>query len=277
MGVLNVTPDSFSDGGLHYSTDRAVQHALAMLDEGADIVDVGGMSTRPGAPSVPEDDELARVTPVVEGIMRARPEALVSIDTTKPAVAAAALERGAAMVNDVRGLKNNPELAAIAARSDAAMVLMHSSGTSEVMQSRTSYERFPGDIVDSLADSIRVAREAGVGPDQIICDPGFGFGKTPEQNVSLLQDLHELEDLGAAILCGVSRKSFLGALTGHPIPGDRDVATHVAGSLAVLAGAHILRVHDLPGARDSLCVLEAVVYDRAPRRTGEATPQEAAA
>ena len=270
MGVLNVTPDSFSDGGLFTKLDLAVDHAVAMIDEGADIIDVGGMSTRPGAVQIPEDEELARVVPVIEGILGARPDALISVDTSKPAVAAAALERGAAIVNDVRGLQDCPELAGMAAQAGAAMVLMHSSGTSDIMQSRTDYERFPEDVIDSLAASLRTALEAGVGEDQLVCDPGFGFGKTWMQNVVMLRKLRRFARLDAAILCGLSRKSFLGVLTDRAEPRERDVATHVAGTLAALFGAHILRVHDLEGARDALAVTEAVAFDRAPSWTDEA-------
>jgi len=257
MGVLNTTPDSFSDGGNFLSTDKAIAHGLHLLESGADILDIGGMSTRPGAVEVSADEERARTYPVIKAIRVKCPEAILSIDTMKAEVAEAALEAGADIINDVRGLADEPRLAELAATSGAGLILMHSSGTPDVMQSKTQYNEFPGDILRALEKSAQVAERSGVRAEQIILDPGFGFGKTAQQSTEMLQHVQDFAALGYALLCGLSRKSFLGWITGVEIATERDVATHTAGILCLQQGAQILRVHDVIGARDSLAVWRA--------------------
>lgn len=254
MGVLNTTPDSFSDGGSFLDPEKAIAHGLHLLDIGAHILDIGGMSTRPGAAEVSATEESARTAPVIREIRARRPNAILSIDTMKASVAESALEAGADIINDVRGLADEPRLAQLAADSGAGLILMHSSGTPDVMQTRTEYSDFPGDIIRGLGASAEKALAAGVARDQIVIDPGFGFGKTAAQSAAMLRQLEAFTSLGFPLLCGVSRKSFLGWITGIDEATRRDVATHVAGILAVQRGARILRVHDVAGARETLSV-----------------------
>jgi dihydropteroate synthase len=237
MGIINVTPDSFSGDGVAGRPDAAISQGLRMLDEGADLLDVGGESTRPGYIPVSEADELARVLGVVSGLV-ATGRAPVSVDTTKPAVAAACLKAGAAIVNDIWGLSRAPELATLAARSGAAVVVMHN-------QVGTEYGRdLMAEISASLRESVAIAVRAGVPPERVIVDPGIGFGKTAEQNVEVLRRLGELRDLGQPILVGTSRKSFLEKIFGLAL-GDRLFGTAASVAAAVLKGADIVRVHDV--------------------------------
>ena len=208
MGVVNVTPDSFSDGGRFLERERAVEQALVLLDQGADILDIGGESTRPGARAVPLEEELERVLPVIEGIRRRRPEALVSIDTYKAPVARAALEAGAVMINDITALGGDPDMAALAAESKAALVLMHMKGTPRTMQKNPTYDDVVAEVREFLARRLERALAAGVEAQRIMLDPGIGFGKTLEHNLLLIRHLGSLRSLGRPLLLGASRKAF---------------------------------------------------------------------
>jgi dihydropteroate synthase len=249
VGVLNVTPDSFSDGGRFLDPGAAVEHALRMAAEGADLVDVGGESTRPGAPEVSEEEELARVIPVLAMLARSRFPVPISIDTSKAAVARAALDAGAALVNDVRALAD-PEMARVVAGAGAPVVLMHTRGTPREMRERASYLDVVGEVRAELAAAMARAEAAGVRRDRIVLDPGIGFAKTAGQSVEVLARLPEFLALGRPLLVGPSRKSFIGAITGAP-PEDRLPGTLAAVTAAVLGGATFLRVHDVVASRQA--------------------------
>ncbi len=254
MGIVNITPDSFSDGGRLDNAQAAIEHALKLQEEGADILDVGGESTRPGAAAVPADEEIRRVRPVVEAL--AKCGCVVSIDTTKPEVMRAALDAGAAMVNDVMALRAPGALEAVML-SDAAVCLMHMQGEPQSMQHAPRYADVVGDVKRFLQDRIRVCEAAGISRERLVIDPGFGFGKTLEHNVALLKHLHCLAETGVPVLAGMSRKSMLGALTGRTVEAREfaGVAAHLA---AVARGARLLRVHDVAAMRDALAVWNAV-------------------
>jgi dihydropteroate synthase len=256
MGIVNATPDSFSDGGRFLDTDAAVAHALRLADEGADLIDLGGESTRPGASPVPGAEEVRRIVPVVERL-RARGFALpISVDTFKPEVARAALAAGADLVNDVTGLAD-PALAAVVAESKAPVVIMHMRGTPADMASRAVYGDVVADVARELEVAVARAVAAGVDRERIIVDPGLGFAKTAEHSVALLARLPELRALGRPLLVGPSLKSFIGTLTGAPV-GERLPGTLAAVAVAVLAGAEFLRVHDVAAARQAAKVAAAV-------------------
>ena len=261
MGILNVTPDSFSDGGRFEDVARALDHARAMLADGADIVDVGGESTRPGAAAVDEATEIARVLPVVEAL--AREGALVSVDTMKPAVMRAALAAGAAMVNDVRALQAPGALEAVAA-SGAAVCLMHMRGKPASMQQAPEYGDVVAEVRDFLAARAQACEDAGIARERIVVDPGFGFGKTRAHNLELLDRLGELATLGYPVLAGWSRKSTLGAITGRG-EEERLAASVAAAVLAVERGASIVRVHDVRETVDAVAVAQAVATSRRER------------
>jgi len=243
MGVLNVTPDSFSDGGKFLDPRRAIEAGIRMADEGADLIDVGGESTRPGAEPVDEAEERRRVMPVVEGLA-ARVKVPVSVDTYRATTAAAALSAGAALINDVSGLRYDPELAGVVAGGSAGIVLMHTRGRSKDMYQQASYHDLVGEVLDELRESIAFATTAGVASDRIIVDPGLGFAKDARHSYELLAALSAFTELGRPLLVGPSRKSFLARSAGVPVgPAERDWATAAAVTAAVLAGAHIVRVH----------------------------------
>ena len=256
MGVLNVTPDSFFDGGRYAERDRAIAHGRAMLADGADIVDVGGESTRPGAAPVAEADEVARVVPVVEAL--ARDGALVSVDTMKPAVMRAAIDAGAAMVNDVRALREPGALEAVAS-AGVAVCLMHMRGMPASMQQSPEYVDVVADVRGFLMARAGACEAAGIARERIVVDPGFGFGKTRTHNLMLLARLTEIAALGYPVLAGLSRKSTLGAITGRN-EGDRLAASVAAALIAVERGAAIVRVHDVRETVDALKVLDAVAH-----------------
>ena len=256
MGVVNVTPDSFSDGGLFLDAERAVARGRQLAAEGAEILDVGGESTRPGAEAVSAEEELARVAPVVEGL--AAGEVPVSIDTSKRAVAEAALDAGAAIVNDVTALRAEPEVAGLCAERGCEVVLMHMLGDPRTMQEDPTYDDVVDDVSAFLAERIEFATAEGIEEERIWVDPGIGFGKTVEHNLELLRRLGELAELGRPIVVGTSRKSFIGKLTGAPV--DRRLGGTIASSvLAFAGGAEVLRVHDVGPVREALAVAEAIL------------------
>ncbi|RMG47880.1 MAG: dihydropteroate synthase [Acidobacteria bacterium] len=255
MGILNVTPDSFSDGGLYAEPDAALRRVEAMLEEGADIVDVGGESTRPGAAEIDAEEEARRVLPVIEAIRRRFPEARVSIDTRRSITARLALDAGADMINDVSGLAD-PAMAALAAERRCPVVVMHMRGTPQTMQRDTRYEDLIGEVYAGLERSVDRALAAGLSDDRIVIDPGIGFGKSAEGNETLLRHLSVLRGLGRPILVGASRKSFIGRRTGEPEPARRLPGSIAAAVAAVLGGASIVRVHDVAPTRRALAVAD---------------------
>jgi dihydropteroate synthase len=261
VGILNVTPDSFSDGGRYTGLAAALAHAEKLLRGGAYILDIGGESTRPGrTEDVPAAEELRRVVPVVEALARNYPELVISIDTVKASVARAALEAGAAVVNDISAMRLDPAMASTVAAFGAGVILMHSRGSILEVASYTHTD-YGGDVVGGvvgeLRQSLASAAEAGIGPDATVVDPGFGFSKTAEQNLLLFDQLAALQSLGRPVLVGPSRKRFLGAVTGEPVE-DRDPATATACALAYERGARLFRVHDAARARDTLALVQAV-------------------
>jgi dihydropteroate synthase len=257
MGILNITPDSFSDGGLHLDVDRAVDAGLRMVEDGADILDIGGESTRPGAEEVGAEEEMRRVLPVIEKLA-GRTGALLSIDTYKSVVARAAVARGASIVNDISGLQYDPALAGVVAETNAALVLMHTRGRSREMYARAVYEDVVADVRDELEDAIQRALDAGVSREAIVLDPGFGFAKRPEHSFDLLARLPELSRLGRPILSGTSRKSFLKDALGERLPPDREWGTAAAVTASVLLGAHIVRVHNVKAMMDVVRVADRI-------------------
>jgi dihydropteroate synthase len=261
MGIVNATPDSFSDGGRFLDAEAAVAQALRLAEEGADLVDVGGESTRPGAPAVPEEEEIARVVPVIERLRARGFPVPISVDTSKGAVGRAALRAGADLVNDVRGLAD-PDLARAVAEAGVPVVLMHMRGTPADMAERAVYRDVAGEVAAELAGSMERATRAGVARDRILLDPGIGFAKTAEQSLELLARLGPLRALGRPLVVGPSRKSFIGKVTGAPVEA-RLPGTLAAVAAAVLAGAEVVRVHDVGPARQAALVA-AAIRDRAP-------------
>lgn len=258
FGILNVTPDSFSDGGDFVDRDSAVRRALDLLDEGAHVVDVGGESTRPGSDPVPEDEELRRVLPVVGGIVSARPDAVVSVDTYRAATAGAALEAGARAINDVTALRGDPRMARLVAEADCPVLLMHMLGEPKTMQQEPHYDDVVREVRDFLSERAEYAIRAGVKPENIVLDPGIGFGKTVEHNLELLGDLGAIVELGFPVLLGASRKRFIGTITGMETAKDRIFGTVATTVLAYERGASLFRVHDVRANREALAVARAV-------------------
>ena len=255
MGVLNVTPDSFSDGGQYLDSRAALARARTMAAQGADIIDVGGESTRPGANPVSADEECARVVPVIQALVREM-DIPVSVDTSKPEVITAAVEAGACLVNDVRALQEPGALEAVAA-TDAWVCLMHMQGKPRTMQSNPRYNAVLVEVRDFLLTRVQACTDAGIGRERLILDPGFGFGKTLEHNLELLANLGTLRELGLPILVGMSRKSMIGAITGRDAD-DRVHGSIAAAVIAAMQGVDIVRVHDVAGTADGLRVCEAV-------------------
>ena len=254
MGVVNVTPDSFSDGGQHFDTGRAIEHARRLIEEGADLLDIGGESTRPGATPVDLVEERRRVLPVLQAL--AGGKVPVSVDTRKPELMREAIAAGADMVNDVGALAAPGALEAVAA-SRAAVCLVHMRGEPATMQANPSYRDVAREVRDYLSGRVAEAERAGIPRDRIIADPGFGFGKNLEHNLVLLRSFSDLRALGVALLAGLSRKAMLGKITGREV-GDRVHASIAAALIAVQNGAHIVRVHDVAATRDALAVWQAV-------------------
>jgi dihydropteroate synthase len=256
MGVLNVTPDSFSDGNAYPDAVSAIDAGRALTAAGADLVDVGGESTRPGADPVDLDTELARVLPVVAAL--AEDGIPVSIDTTKAEVARQAVAAGAVLVNDVSAGRFDPDLLPAVAELDVAYVLMHMQGTPQTMQQEPRYEDVVGEVADFLAEGLVELEGAGVDVSRVVIDPGIGFGKTLEHNLTLLARLREFTSFDRPVLVGASRKGFIGTLTGRDDPQDRDAASVAVAAMAVDAGARIVRVHDVAGTRDAVVVARAI-------------------
>jgi dihydropteroate synthase len=260
LGILNITPDSFSDGGRFLSPDAALAQADRLLTEGAHVLDVGGESTRPGNEPVGSAEELTRVLPVVEALVRRHPAVPISVDTVKAEVARAVLDAGAAIINDVSALRLDPDMGSAAARGRAGIILMHSRGSVATM-ARLDHAEYDPDVMSGvtreLAVSIDQALSAGVAVDHLVLDPGFGFAKTAEQNLQLLDQLGTLHPLGRPILVGPSRKRFLGSVTGREV-AERDIATAAACVLAYERGARLFRVHSVAVTRDALAVAHAV-------------------
>jgi dihydropteroate synthase len=261
MGVVNVTPDSFSDGGLYLDSAAAIEHGLQLEREGACILDVGGESARPGAEPVGEAEELRRVLPVIEGLRIAGSRAQISIDTSKASVAAAALDAGATLVNDVTALRGDPEMAPLVAERGAECCLMHMLGDPRTMQRDPRYDDVVNDVRSFLAERMAAAVAAGITPERIMLDPGIGFGKTVEHNLELLRRLSELAALQRPLVIGTSRKSFLGRITGREVD-QRIPATIATNVLAYERGARVFRVHDVAPVRDALQVAAATVSAR---------------
>lgn len=258
MAILNVTPDSFSDGGRYATADAAVKRADELIAQGADILDIGGESTRPGAAPVPADEEMRRVVPVITRIRSAHKQAVISIDTTKAVVAASALAAGADIVNDISALTHDPRMAPLAAQAGVPLVLMHMQGSPRTMQNDPRYDDILADINAYFDAAITRALEAGVKREQLILDPGFGFGKSAAHNLAILKHLESFAMHRLPLLAGLSRKAFIGAATGRKETGERLSGTIAAQTLALAKGAAILRVHDAGPARDLLLMHRAV-------------------
>lgn len=256
MGIVNVTPDSFSDGGKLTSAELAIAHGRQLASEGADILDVGGESTRPGSDTVADDEELRRVIPVIEGLAR---DYLVSVDTRKAAIMQAGLAAGAKIINDVSALRHDGKAGGVVAKAQAPVILMHAQGEPKTMQLAPQYDDVLLDVYDALEARVAEAEAAGISRSRIAVDPGIGFGKTFRQNLDLLAGLTLFHGLGLPLLVGLSRKGFVGALTGEKIAGNR-MHGSVGGALqAALAGTHLLRVHDVKATREALAVFTAAL------------------
>ena len=254
MGIVNVTPDSFSDGGQHFQRDAALAHAHQLIAEGADIIDIGGESTRPGAQPIGVQEELDRVLPIIEGLRGA--PVPISIDTCKPQVMQAAIAADVQMVNDINALQDAAAMNAVAT-GNVAVCLMHKQGNPQTMQTQPQYQNVVAEVGEFLRERIAAAEAAGIRREHIVIDPGFGFGKTLAHNLDLLRRLDKLRELGVPVLAGLSRKSMLGALTGREA-GDRVAASVAAALIAVQNGASIVRVHDVRETVDALKIWNAV-------------------
>lgn len=257
MGILNLTPDSFSDGGQFDTVEKALAQAVRMAQEGADLLDLGAESTRPGARPIDAEEEGKRLFPVLRAVRKELPRMRISVDTRRPVVARQALESGAEMINDVSGL-GDPEMAVLAARAGCPVVIMHARGTPDRMQQDTGYEDLLGEIADFLDERVRVAQAAGIMDDKIILDPGLGFGKSAEGNEFLLRHIEEINGLGFPVLVGASRKMFIGKRTGVAEPAQRLAGSLAAAVAAALAGAAVVRAHDVQATRQALALADAL-------------------
>jgi dihydropteroate synthase len=263
MGIVNVTPDSFSDGAMFASVDDAVAHGARLVDEGADLLDVGGESTRPGSDPIEAGEELLRVVPVIEGLVKAHPGTPLSVDTRKPEVASAALDAGASVVNDIAGGRNSALLETVS-RTGAGVVLMHMLGEPKTMQDDPRYDDVVAEVHEFLRERIEAAVFAGIPEERICIDPGIGFGKTADHNLALLRAVPALRMLGAAVMVGASRKGFIGTLTGVEDPAARLEGSLAVAVLAAAHGADLVRVHDVDATVRALKVADAVVREPAP-------------
>lgn len=262
MGVVNVTPDSFSDGGRFFEIDRAREHALAMVEAGADVIDIGGESTRPGAEPVTEEEEERRTVRLIESLAR-EIDVPISIDTYKTSIARKALDAGASIVNDISALRLDPGLAALAAERRAPLVLMHMQGLPKDMQENPTYKDVVAEICAFLAERAAFAEESGVDPGRIMVDPGIGFGKTPEHNVEIIRRLEEFRSLGYPVVLGTSRKRFLGVITGREVTG-RIMGTASSVALAIAGGVDVVRVHDVSEMVEVVKVADAITGKERP-------------
>lgn len=258
MGIINTTPDSFSDGGVHFATDVAVKSGLQMIRDGADIVDVGGESTRPGSLPVSVDEEINRAIPVIRGIMESAPSAVISIDTRRRPIAEAAIKAGATIINDIAGFRDDPSMIDLARETGAAVVVMHMLGQPKNMQTDIRYNDFPRDIYDFFVERIRTLENAGIAPEKIVIDPGIGFGKTFDQNLVLINRLEMFHDLGKHVLMAPSRKGFLGKILNEPEASRRDTGTLGVVVASVLKGASIVRVHEVRNTVQACRVADAI-------------------
>jgi dihydropteroate synthase len=256
MGVLNVTPDSFSDGGIYFEKEKAIAHGLRMVEEGADFIDIGGESTRPGSKPLELEEELRRVIPVIESIAK-EVDVPISIDTYKSTVAERAIDAGAEIINDISGLHFDPDLGQVAAKQNVPIILMHIRGTPETMQKDVHYDSLFSEILQYLKESIQGAESAGIDPQQIIIDPGIGFGKNLEDNLLIIKNLQEFRVLGKPILLGTSRKSFIGKILNAEVNGRLE-GTLSSIAICVLNGAHIIRCHDVLQAKKAVSVADAI-------------------
>jgi dihydropteroate synthase len=256
MGILNVTPNSFSDGGFFFEKEKAIAHGLKMVEEGADIIDIGGESTRPGSKPLESEEELRRVIPVIESITK-EVDVPISIDTYKSNVAERAIGAGAEIINDISGLHFDPRLAKVAAKEETPLILMHIRGTPETMQKDVHYDSLFSEILQYLKESIRTAESSGVDPRKIIIDPGIGFGKTVLDNLLIIKNLYEFRILGKPILLGTSRKTFIGKILNAEVE-DRLEGTLSSIAIGVLKGAHIIRSHDVLQAKKAIAVADAI-------------------
>ncbi|MGD2245455.1 MAG: dihydropteroate synthase [Candidatus Aminicenantes bacterium] len=259
MGVINITPDSFSDGGLYFDKDRALEKGLQLVEEGADIIDIGGESTKPGSEAISPEEERRRVIPIITAL-RKRTETLISIDTTKSEVAHAALDAGADIINDISALRFDPRMAPLAAQEEVPVILMHMKGTPKTMQVNPTYKDVLLEVKAFLEESIDKAQASGIKKEKIIIDPGIGFGKRLKDNLALINNLHILEELELPILIGVSRKSFIGTILDSP-PEERLEGTIASAILSVIHGAHILRIHDVASVKKAVRVAEAIMRE----------------
>ena len=257
MGILNTTPDSFSDGGQHFSFDAAVEQAEALVAAGADIIDIGGESTRPYAASVPADEELRRVVAVIQEIRRRHPGIVISIDTTKAVVAAEALAAGASIINDISALAKDPDMLPLAVKTSASVILMHMQGTPETMQINPHYDDVIAEILAFFRGRVRLLEQSGIDRGRMIIDPGIGFGKNRQHNLTIVKHLERFAELGLPVLLAHSRKRFLGDITGMAVE-HRDLPTAVVSALAANKSINIIRVHDVASTRQALQIVEAI-------------------
>lgn len=257
MGIINVTPDSFSDGGLYFNKEKAVDRGLELAEEGANIIDIGGESTRPGSDFISTEEELMRTVPVISAL-RKKTDVLISVDTTKSEVAEAALGEGADIINDISSFRFDPKMLSLAAQKDIPVILMHMKGTPKNMQLNPFYEDLLAEIRGFLEERIATAQAYGIKKEKIIIDPGIGFGKSFKDNLTLIKSLKFLEPIDRPILIGISRKSFIGKILSLP-PQERTEGTIASAVLSIINGAHILRVHDVEAVKRAVLVTEAII------------------
>ena len=257
MSIVNVTPDSFSDGGTAFAPDLAVRAALQALSDGADIIDIGGESTRPGATPVPLDEEWDRIAPVIAGVLKSCPDTIISVDTYKPEIARRAIAAGALIVNDITGLDPSGNMTEVVAQSSAGVVIMHMQGTPSTMQIKPEYEDVVGEVISFFHHRIQTAVQAGIAKERIAVDPGIGFGKTLEHNLTILRNLNKFAELGCALLIGTSRKRMIGDITGRPV-GERTSGSVASALHAAWHGAQVVRVHDTAATVDAIRVWNAL-------------------
>jgi dihydropteroate synthase len=259
MGVINVTPDSFSDGGLYFDKDRAVERGIELQAEGADIIDVGGESTKPGSEPIAAEEELRRIIPVISALSK-RTNSLISVDTTKSEVAQAALDEGADIINDISSFRFDSKMLPLAAQKQVPVVLMHMKGIPKIMQDNPHYEDVVLEVKAFFEEKVQAAQEHGINKEKIIIDPGIGFGKRLKDNLVLINRLQTFEELGCPILVGISRKSFIGKILNLPA-AERLEGTIASALLSIINGAHILRVHDVAAVKRAVLVAEAIINE----------------